>query len=75
MKSYFGRKKFQTLLGGFGQKKFTKTCLKRKPLKIMKNAFSILVSDFQPESILGDQDADSKITPPYCAGVLNTPTT
>ncbi len=34
----------------------------------MKNAFSILVLDFQPEFILGEQDADSKITPHYYRG-------
>ena len=31
----------------------TKTSLERKQRKIMKNAFSILVLDFQPESIFG----------------------
>ncbi len=44
----------------------TKTGLKRKLLKIMDNAFSILVLDFKPQSILGKEDADSKITLPYC---------
>ena len=50
IQSYFEREKFQTL-SGFCQKKFSKNSLERKPRKIMKNAFSILVLDFQSESI------------------------
>ena len=52
MKSYFVEKKSQPLLiKWFGSIFFTKTRLERKPHKIMKNDFSILVLDFRPESI------------------------
>ena len=60
------REKIQTLLSGLGPKKIHKNKARAETTQNNENAFSILVLDFQPESILGEQDADSKITPPYC---------
>ena len=71
MNSYFEREKFQTLLSGFVFS-LTKTSLERKPRKIKKNTFSMLVLDFQPEFILGEQEADSKITPTYRLNSLSS---
>ena len=67
IKSYF-KKKIWTLFSGFGPIFFSHKNKSRAETtqNNEKRFFYILVLDSQPESILGEQDADSKITQPYC---------